>query len=92
MLSSRRLSDDPETARDITQEAWIAVARALPGLRDEGAFLAFALRIVTRQAAREVKRRQRRRAADGAWCYFMPPPAVLSSLRTASKGRADAPQ
>ncbi|WP_068306602.1 RNA polymerase sigma factor [Pararhodobacter sp. CCB-MM2] len=72
LAHARRLSDDTETARDIAQEAWIAVARALPGLRDEGAFLAFALRIVTRQAAREVKRRQRRRVADGVWVETRP--------------------
>lgn len=61
---ARRLCDDAETARDIAQEAWIAIARALPGLRDEGAFLAVALRIVTRVAARDLGRRLRGRAAD----------------------------
>lgn len=64
---ARRLCDDAETARDIVQDSWIALARALPGLRDEGALLAFALRIVTRAAAREVGRRQRRRRADGGF-------------------------
>lgn len=61
---ARRLCDDAETARDITQDAWIAIARALPALRDETAFLAFALRIVTRAAARDLGRKRRRRVAD----------------------------
>jgi len=61
---ARRLTDDAETAGDVVQESWLAIARALPGLRDEGAFLAFALRIVTRAAARDLGRKQRRRAAD----------------------------
>lgn len=64
---ARRLCEDAETARDIAQEAWIAIARALPGLRDEGAFLAFALRIVTRQAARSLRYRIRSRDADQGW-------------------------
>jgi len=69
---ARRLCDDAETARDIVQEAWIAIARALPGLRDETAFLAFALRIVTRAAARDLGRRQRRRVADAGFGESQP--------------------
>ena len=69
---ARRLCDDAETARDIVQEAWIALARALPGLRDDGAFLAFALRIVTRTAARDLGRRQRRRLADEGFVQTQP--------------------
>lgn len=69
---ARRLCDDAETARDIVQEAWIAIARALPGLRDEAAFLAFALRIVTRAAAREVGRRVRAREADQEFAQGRP--------------------
>lgn len=64
---ARRLSDDAETARDIVQDAWIAIARALLELRDETAFLAFALRIVTRAAARDLGRKQRRRVADAGY-------------------------
>ncbi|MFN4099363.1 MAG: RNA polymerase sigma factor [Pararhodobacter sp.] len=69
---ARRLCDDAETARDLVQESWIAIARALPGLRDETAFLAFALRIVTRAAAREVHRRQRSRTADSGFAEQQP--------------------
>ncbi|MCC5987000.1 MAG: sigma-70 family RNA polymerase sigma factor [Pararhodobacter sp.] len=61
---ARRLSDDADTARDIVQEAWAAIARGLSGLRDDSAFLPWALRIVTRFAARDVARRQRHRRAE----------------------------
>ena len=64
---ARRLCDDAETARDIAQEAWIAIARALPSLRDDRAFMGFALRIVTRAAARDLRRKQRNRAADSGF-------------------------
>lgn len=60
---ARRLCDDAETARDIVQEAWIAIARGLPGLRDDHAFLPWALRIVTRSAARDLGHKRRRRTA-----------------------------
>jgi len=61
LAHARRLSDDAETARDLVQEGWVAIARGLPGLRDDRAFLPWALAIVTRAAAREVARRIRAR-------------------------------
>lgn len=61
---ARRLCDDAETARDIVQDSWIAIARALPGLRDDHAFLPWALRIVTRAAARDLGRKRRLRDAQ----------------------------
>lgn len=61
---ARRLCDDTETARDIVQESWIAIARSLPGLRNDHAFLPWALRIVTRMAARDLGRKRRRRVAQ----------------------------
>ncbi|MCB1390076.1 MAG: sigma-70 family RNA polymerase sigma factor [Rhodobacteraceae bacterium] len=69
---ARRLCDDAETARDIAQDAWIAIARSLPTLRDETAFLAFALRIVTRAAARDLGRKRRRRVADAGFGEAQP--------------------
>ena len=60
---ARRLCDDGETARDIAQEAWIAIGRGLGGLRDDHAFLPWALRITTRLAARDLGRRIRQREA-----------------------------
>jgi RNA polymerase sigma factor (sigma-70 family) len=63
---ARRLTDDADTARDIVQEAWIAVMRGLGRLQDDCAFLPWALRIVTRLAARDVRGRiARRRLAAG---------------------------
>lgn len=61
LAHARRLSDDAETARDLVQEGWAAIARSLPALRDDRAFLPWALAIVTRAAAREVTRRVRAR-------------------------------
>ena len=58
---ARRLSDDSETARDLVQEAWVAITRSLPALRDDRAFLPWARAIVTHTAAREVARRVRAR-------------------------------
>jgi len=61
LAHARRLCDDGETARDIVQEAWTAIARGLHGLRDDRAFLPWALSIVTRAASRELKARIRER-------------------------------
>ncbi|MCC5970659.1 MAG: sigma-70 family RNA polymerase sigma factor [Pararhodobacter sp.] len=61
---ARRLCDDGDTARDIVQEAWLAIARGLGGLRDDHAFLPWALRIVTRTAARDLGRKRRQRDAQ----------------------------
>jgi RNA polymerase sigma factor (sigma-70 family) len=83
---ARRLCDDSETARDITQEAWIAIARALPTIRDDRAFLAFAMCIVTRAAARAIGRKKRRREADAGFVEAQPdsaPPAEGGDLYAA---------
>lgn len=52
---ARRLSDSHEAAQDIVQDGWIEILRGLPGLREPSAFLPWALRIVTRRAAAEVR-------------------------------------
>lgn len=56
-----RLLGDREVARDMVQEAWIEIIRGLPSLRDDTAFLPWALRIVSRRVSREIARRQRGR-------------------------------
>ncbi|MCC5993570.1 MAG: sigma-70 family RNA polymerase sigma factor [Rhodobacteraceae bacterium] len=61
LAHARRLCDDTETARDIVQEGWTAIAHGLHGLRDDRAFLSWALAIVTRIASRELKARIRER-------------------------------
>lgn len=79
LAHARRLSDDPETARDIVQAAWGAIVRGLPGLRDDRAFLPWALAIVGRRAAREWARQRRERAV------------AAELARDAAEPRADPP-
>ncbi len=60
-----RLLGEREAARDMVQDAWIEIIRGLPSLRDDTAFLPWALRIVSRRVSREIARRQRgRRLAE----------------------------
>ncbi|SMH32009.1 RNA polymerase sigma factor [Maritimibacter sp. HL-12] len=61
LAHATRLLGEQEAARDVVQEAWIEILRGLKGLQDESLFLPWALRIVTRRVAREIKRRQRGR-------------------------------
>lgn len=61
-----RLLGDKDGARDCVQEAWLDILRGLKGLRDDTVFLPWALRIVTRRVARDIKRRQRDRALGDA--------------------------
>jgi RNA polymerase sigma-70 factor (ECF subfamily) len=61
-----RLLGEREGARDVVQEAWMEILRGLHGLRDEAAFLPWALRIVSRRVAREISRRQKARRRDEA--------------------------
>lgn len=58
LAHATRLLGEREGARDVVQEAWIEILRGLGRLRDETLFLPWALRIVTRRVAREIKRRQ----------------------------------
>ena len=51
---ARRLSDDPDTARNIVQEAWAEIAKGLHQLRDDRAFFPWALAIVGGVAARDL--------------------------------------
>ena len=57
-----RLLGDAEQARDAVQDGWIEIVRGLPKLRDDGAFQAWAFRIVTRRCARHIAGQQRNRA------------------------------
>ncbi|MCJ8191842.1 RNA polymerase sigma factor [Sphingomicrobium aestuariivivum] len=62
---ARRLLGGPGT-EDVVQASWAAIWKALPTLREERAFGTFAYRIVSRQCARTIGRRQQRRALDAA--------------------------
>ena len=61
-----RLLGDAEQARDAVQESWSEIVRSLGRLRDEGAFGAWAYRIVTRRCARLIGRAQRTRRLEAA--------------------------
>lgn len=61
-----RLTGDAEMAADVAQEAWVEVMRALARLDDPQAFPAWALRIVSRRAAKAIGGAQRRRAVRDA--------------------------
>jgi RNA polymerase sigma factor (sigma-70 family) len=74
-----RLLGEGDGARDCVQEAWIDILRGLKGLRDDRAFLPWALRIVTRRVSRDIKRRQRDRAIGSEL-------AVQSVVSTAEAG------
>lgn len=59
-----RLTGQRADAEDLTQEAWVSIARGLHGLMDDRAFVGWALRIVTRAAGRQSGRRWRRAQAE----------------------------
>jgi len=66
MAHAVRLLGEAEGARDVVQDAWLDILRGLSRLREVGAFLPWALRIVSRRVARVIKGRQgERRLAAG---------------------------
>lgn len=86
---ARRLTGDAEAARDIVQEAWVAMMRGLNGLQNDDAFLPWALRIVTRLSARDIKGRiAGRRLAQGLAAEPIVPPDAPVPDDTAALHRA----
>ncbi|MGH1369451.1 MAG: RNA polymerase sigma factor [Maritimibacter sp.] len=67
-----RLLREVDGAQDVTQDAWAEILKGLPRLRDEAAFLPWALRIVTRRVALEIKQRQRGRTLSDAYAQEAP--------------------
>lgn len=61
-----RLTGDMEVAKDVVQSSWLDIARGLPGLKDEGAFPAWAYQIVSRRCARNIRRLRSDRALTDA--------------------------
>jgi len=59
-----RLTGDREMAREAVQDGWVEILKGLMALRDELAFPAWALRIVTRRCRRLGGRRGRDRARE----------------------------
>jgi len=62
-----RLTGDGEMARDVVQDAWRDIVKALPRLKDAALFPAWAYRIVTRRAADAIRRVQRDRKTNAAY-------------------------
>ncbi len=56
-----RLTGDREAARDAAQAGWLEIVRSLHRLQDEGAFTAWAYRIVSRRCAKQMGEAIRRR-------------------------------
>lgn len=96
---ARRLSDDAEAARDLVQETWVEIIRALPRLQDDRAFAVWAHTILTRRAARGVRARmagRRLQAAVQVEADLSPPvesmPADSAPLRRAIASLPEAQQ
>jgi RNA polymerase sigma-70 factor (ECF subfamily) len=81
MAHAARLLGDRDVARDMVQEAWAEILRGLGGLRDDRAFLPWALRIVSRRVAREIGQRQRNRSLERAFAAEVDD-AILEDLGT----------
>jgi len=64
-LREPRLLGEVEPARDVLQEARVEILRGLNGLRDDGAFLPWAVMIVSRRMARMNRGRQHDRRLAG---------------------------
>ncbi len=62
-----RLTGDEQAAWDVTQEAWIGIARRLDRLQDAAAFAAWAYRITSNKCRDWVRRRGRQHRADEAY-------------------------
>lgn len=67
MAHAARLLGEPEQARDAVQAAWVEILHGLPRLRDDAAFVPWALQITSRRVARLIKTRQRDRALTNEW-------------------------
>lgn len=85
-----RLLGDTEVARDMVQEAWIEIIRGLPRLRDDTAFLPWALRIVSRRVSREIARRQRGRKLAEAVAAETAPSLPVAGPEEAEAARVHA--
>jgi RNA polymerase sigma-70 factor (ECF subfamily) len=72
---ARRLLGEAEAAREVAQEAWLAIVRGLVRLEDPARFPAWAYRIVTHKAA-DLIRQRRRRPAGMADAGAVPAPEV----------------
>ena len=60
---ARRLTGNDEDAWDVSQEAWVAIAKSIRRLDDPRRFAAWALRITSNKAADRIRKKQRDRKA-----------------------------
>ena len=58
-----------ETAKDITQESWMAIMNGLSRLQDASKFEAWAYTIVNRKAIDWIRKKQKEREQVGIWKY-----------------------
>ena len=58
IFTQRMMQSSPEQVSDLTQEIWVAIFRALPGLQDAGKFRPWAFRIARDRIYREYRRRK----------------------------------
>ena len=58
MFTQRMMQTSPDQVADVTQEIWIAIYRALPGLQDVSKFRPWAFRIARDRIYREYRRRK----------------------------------
>jgi RNA polymerase sigma factor (sigma-70 family) len=84
---ARRLTGNPDAARDAVQEAWVEIVRGLPRLDDATAFPAWAFRIVSRRCARWVRAQQRKRRLDAACAAELPADAADGGERASDAAR-----
>jgi len=57
-FTQRMMQSSPEQVADVMQEIWLAIFRALPGLRDVGKFRPWSFRIARDRIYREYRRRK----------------------------------
>ena len=58
LFTQSMMQSSPEQVADLTQEIWVAIFRALPGLLDAGKFRPWAFRIARDRIYREYRRRK----------------------------------
>jgi RNA polymerase sigma factor (sigma-70 family) len=82
LAHAQRLTRDPDGAEEAVQEAWMAIVRGIGGLKEPGGFAFWAQRIVGRECANWVHRRQRVRRDGSAG-------ALAQAMRLANPEAAD---
>lgn len=75
---------DAESARDVLQDSWIAMARGIGSLRDPAAFRQWAFTIVERAATTRLRRRSRDPVARAEVLDELPAPEDVSGDRAAA--------